>query len=222
MISLKPIYRPSIFLAIPTLGVVSTAISVRLLQWVTSGKYRIKYFPLENVRPIDKARNVCHREFLKEDYDYLFFLDGRVVPQVDVLDKLIAANKDIVSSTVQALQAFEGAPRLVPVAMRKAEGGFKPHFGEGLERVDATTMACTLIKRKVMEAVGKRAFQHTMIDEWGTTGYSEDFYFCERARGAGFEIWNDYTQLASHFKETDMRTINSLMAIAYKEGKDNG
>ena len=187
---------------------------------MASGKYRVKYFPPENVRPLDKARNVCHREFLKENYDYMFFLDARVVPPVDALDKLLAADKDMISITAQTIQAFEGEPRLVPVAMRKASGGYKPHFGTGLEQVDVTTCACTLIKRTVMEKVGKRAFQHTMTDEWGTEGLSEDFYFCERVRSAGFEIWNDYTQLASHFKDTDMRTINKLMQIAYKEGKD--
>jgi len=218
----KPVYKPSIFIAVPNVGIVSTEISIRLLQWVSSGKYTIKYYPPENVRPLDKARNLCHKVFLESKMDYLFFLDARVVPPPDALDKLIAANKDMVSVTAQTIQAFEGEPRLVPVAMRKAEGGFKPHFGDGLEQVDVTTCACTLIKRKVMEKVGKRAFKFTMTDEWGTEGYSEDFYFCERVKKAGFKIWNDYTQLASHFKDTDMKTVNDLMAIAYKEGKDNG
>lgn len=218
---MKPLYKPSIFLAIPNLGVIDTDISVLLLQWFFSGKYRLKYFPPKNVRPLDKARNVCHQEFLKEDYDYLFFLDARVVPPFDVIDRLLKADKDMISATVQTIQSHEGEPRLIPVALRMDEKdkGYKPYFGKGIEEVDVTTCACTLLKRKVMEEVGKQAFKHTMTDEEGVEGLSEDFYFSERVKRAGFRIWNDYTMLCSHFKDTDMRVINQLMQLAFKEGQ---
>lgn len=213
-------HKPSIFLAVPNLGVVDTDISVLLLQWFLSGKYRLKYYPPKNVRPLDKARNLCHQEFLKENYNYLFFMDARVPPPVDVLDRLLNANKDMVSATVQTIQWYKDEPRLVPIAVRRSGEKYKPHFGEGIEEVDATTCACTLIKRRVMEGVGKRAFKHTMIDDWGVDGLSEDFYFCERVKKLGCQIWNDYGILCSHYKEVDTRTINSLMNIAFAERKE--
>lgn len=208
--------RPSIFIAMPNLGVLRTENALLLLQWFSSGRYRLKFFAPMHIRPHDRARNLCHREFLKEDYEYLFFLDADTVPPAEALDRLLAADKPMISATVQTLKMDDGEPRLIPVALRydAQAGGYKPYWGRGIEKVDVTTCAATLIKREVLEAVGPRAFQFPFEDEWGTDGLGEDFYFCERVRAAGFTIWNDFGMLCSHYKELDTKAINRLLLIS--------
>jgi hypothetical protein len=205
--------KPSICIATPNLGEIATDNVVNLLSWFASGKYALKWYAPQHVKPWDRARNLCHKAFLESGMDYLFFLDEHTVPPVDVLDRLLADDKDIVSATAQILKTDGGKHVLIPMAMRWDNGaqGYRPHFGSGLEAVDVTTLAATLIKRKVMEAVPRPAFRFTYTDEFGTDGLSEDFYFCERAKAAGFEICNDYRILCSHKTIADTKMINTML-----------
>jgi cellulose synthase/poly-beta-1,6-N-acetylglucosamine synthase-like glycosyltransferase len=212
----KPVYKPSIFIAMPNMGTLATGHTQNLLKWFLSGKYRLTWFPLMNKAPLDRARNECHKAFLESTCDYLFFLDADTVPPIDTLDQLLAADKDMISATVQTLSSHKGQPQLIPVAFRwntedPDDIGYKAHWGRGVEEVDIATLACTLIKRKVMEKVGKRAFQYVCDNEWGTDGYSEDFYFSRLVREKGFMIWNHYGILCSHIKEFDAKTVNALL-----------
>jgi len=187
--------KPSIFIAIPNLGNIATDNAMNLLAWFGSGKYDLKVFAPQNVKPWDRARNLCHKEFLNERHDYLFFLDANTIPRPDILDRLLAHDVPMVAGLVQIWQEH-----LIPMAMRWDEeaSGYKPHYGEGLQSVDVTTCACTLIKRRVMEAVERPAFKFKHEDEFGTEGLSEDFYFCERVREAGFPIAVDFDAICDH------------------------
>ena len=212
--------KPRIFIATPNLGEIATGNVLNLLAWFASGKYELKWFAPQHVKPWDRARNLCHKAFLESNAEYLFFLDEHTIPPVDVIDRLLADDKDVVSATVQVLKTDGGTPVLIPMAMRWDEkaGGYKPYWGRGVERVDVTTCACTLIKRVVMEKVERPAFRFTFDDEFGTDGYSEDFYFSEMVRQAGFEIYNDYRVLCSHIARVDMRIINDLLVKEVRNG----
>ena len=187
--------KPSIFIAIPNLGNIATDNAMNLLAWFGSGKYDLKVFAPQNVKPWDRARNLCHKEFLNERHDYLFFLDANTIPKPGIIDRLIAHDVPMVAGLVQIWQGH-----LIPMAMRwdKEADGYKPHYGEGLQSVDVTTCAATLIKREVMEKVQRPAFAFTYDDEFGTSGLSEDFYFCEKVREAGFEIAADFDAVCDH------------------------
>ena len=216
-------YMPSIFIALLTLGTPRVEHFENLLRWFLCGKYRLRYYPCVDVQPGYKARNVCHREFLKDSYDYLLFLDDDTIPPVDVIDRLLKANKDMISATVQTLFSDKGVPKLIPVAYRWNEDdpedkGYKAYWGSGVEEVDVTTCACTLIKRKVLKVVGRGAFTNWHKDEWCIEGKSGDFCFSEKVRADGFRIWNDYGILCDHYKTFSAKKVNELMLLA-SEGK---
>ena len=224
--------KPSIFIAMPNLGTLRVGHTDNLLRWFMSGKYRLKWYPVTNVFPHDRARNLCHKVFMNtgvdevqselskhfeggidfERYDYMLFLDADTVPPASVIDQLIEADKDMISATVQTWKTEGGKAILIPVALRMSDEGYKVHWGSGIEEVDATTCACTLIKREVLEKVGPRAFQFMADDAWGTDGIGEDFYFCERVKAAGFSVWNHYGIICSHHKEVDTLAVNALLA----------
>lgn len=216
--------KPSVFIAMPNLGQLAVGHTQNLLAWQMSGKYRWNWKPIVGVSPYDRARNKCHEEFMKSGCEYLLFLDADTVPPMNALDLLLAADKDMISAVVQTVQSHKDEPRLIPIALRwndedPEDVGLKAYIGKGIEEVDATTLACTLIKRKVMKAVGPRAFQFNYTDEYGTDGIGEDIYFNVKVKEAGFKIFCHYGVVCSHLKKIDMKQVNDLMLIAYRDGQ---
>lgn len=208
----------------PNLGELAVGHTVNLIKWMPSGKYDILWFPLVGKAPLDRARNECHQAFLQSRYDYLFFLDADTVPPVEALDMLLMADVDMVSATVQTFKMHNGEPRLDPVAYRWNEEdpediGYKVYVGSGVDEVDVATLACTLIRRPVLEKVKIPAFQYQCLDKFGIDGYSEDFFFSRCVKEAGFKIHNHYGILCHHFKKFDCAVVNTLMINASLAGK---
>ena len=197
---------PSVFIAIPNLGNIRTELALVLFHWLTSGRYRLKIFMPMYIQPHHRARNVCHREFLKENYEWLLFIDSDCAPPADGLERLLLHNVEIVGGVV--LTWKDGAP--VPVALRRKGEGYAPHYGTGLEEVDVITMAFTLIHRSVLEALPLGSFAWEDCTD-GTDGLGEEFVFCERAKEAGFKIFCDYSLLVGHRKEIELLEINRAL-----------
>jgi len=105
-----------------------------------------------------------------------------------------------------------------PIAYRWDEtrdgGGYFHHWTTKpgkIDHVDVSSLACTLIRRKVLEDARRPPFRFTMGDQWGIAGLGEDFYFCEGVREKGYRIWVDYSIVAHHFKIQDTRMINDTL-----------
>jgi len=164
---------------------------------------------------VDKARNYLAMQALQQGFDYLFFIDDDNPIPPDTLEKFLMADKDIISAPVlsrnpdtegnYATCVFGYREKTIggkKIKLYKNQSKFK---GKGpLHKVAAVGMACTLIKRHVLEILnikykdqmfefGKIKFKKTEIDgtEYDTRTTSEDIEFCERAVDAGFEIWID-------------------------------
>ena len=189
--------------AIPTL----TAISLFALQrpcplgLMTADQYRT-----------DHARNLIVKEFMKGEWDYLFFVDDDNPIPRDTLVKLLEDDKDVVAVPILTrrkdakkghwlcafyAQYFNELRFYFPIEKFRDEGY--------LHKVDAVGMGCTLIKRRVLERLFEKyknyifEFTATNLNEpiklddrtIGARRMSEDLEFSERATDAGFEIWLD-------------------------------
>ena len=175
------------------------------------------------------ARNKAVHAMLTEGHGvtHLMFVDGDTVPPGNALDKLLAADKDIISGVypiysaagrsttmagcdggghkVAAVSVEEGLPmRLLDWPLGYWQAGH--YVGEGevfvkeIEIFKATGVGggCILIKRKVLEG---------MVWPWFSTVYAQshiemghDFHFCVKARKADFEVWCDPTVVCEHFR----------------------
>lgn len=145
-------------------------------------------------------------EALKNNCDYLLFVDDDNPIPPDTLEKFIEDDKDIVIAPIlgrvpdkdgtHKLCAFYAEERDVKGEKLRLYHHITGFRDDGfLHRIDAGGTGCMLIKRKVLEAMSKK---YEYLFEFGdiTVGgqrrtMSEDAEFCERAVDSGFEIWLD-------------------------------
>ena len=147
---------PSVFVAVPNMGKIQTDLVLRLISWIYGAK--IIFFPPQGYSPVSVARNLCVKEFLNQDYDYLFFVDSDTVPPIDAVKKLLAAKKKIISGVTCNLKLCEdGLLRPAPMVMRyedpkNPDDGLLPiSKRSGVEEVDGFGMSCCMIHKSVFD-----------------------------------------------------------------------
>ena len=150
----------------------------------------------ENV-PLEAARNMQAQRFLASSCTHLFLLDSDCVPQPGTVQKLLAYDLPIVAAPHPTRK---GADRVL-MALVRSNGHYDTHLPTlGLQRVDAVGGSGLLIERSVMEEYGPPWFR-CEYDEQGQLHRSEDFWFCERAKERGHEVWADYGLVQQHIRE---------------------
>jgi hypothetical protein len=157
--------------------------------------------------PIDFARNRTVKLFLDEDKrsDYLLFLDVDMTHPHDIIHRLVAHRKDVVTGRYVMRK-----PPFFSVAMLKTGDGptdyqaiekIKGSELTGLHKVDAAGAGALLISRECLEAMRARNG-----DDWfryqdgpdGLRSRSEDMWFYEQAKAAGFQPWLDADLWCGH------------------------
>jgi len=135
------------------------------------------------------AREQAAKYLLESGCDSLLFIDSDMVVPMNLVPRLIEADKDIVSGL-----AFKRVPGYEPCIFKKCdrEGTeFYLDYPKGLIEVQGVGMACTLIKRKVFEILQTPYF-------FPMPNIGEDLAFCVRAREAGFRIFCDTELICGH------------------------
>jgi hypothetical protein len=135
---------------------------------------------------IATARNYAARDFLENaELEWLLFVDSDMTPKPDTAVRLLAIAEATGAGIVSALY-FERREGFWPSLLY--QGGWVLPAGlaklHGVVSVDAVGLGCTLIQRRVLEALGDPFFQHPAEEP----GEDEDFHFCLRAKKAGFSI----------------------------------
>lgn len=136
-------------------------------------------------KPLEHARNEQVERFLASRCTHLFLLDADCLPQERTVQKLLAHDMPIIAAPHPAL--VEGEIGLMVVD--KVAGGYIQHRPfTGLQKCDAVGCAGLLIQRGVFERLSRPWFR-CLYDKAGFLRLSEDFYFCEMASLAGYEVW---------------------------------
>jgi len=212
---------PSIFIGQPSIGGIRPEHVMNVVGWFMSGKYRVAYHPVIGKIPHDAARNQLVADFLDDGtFDYMLFLDANTVASYDTLEKLLATDKDMVSATAQTFKVTSNNNKhIVPTSFRYNEekGGYSYNFGIGIEEVDITHMACTLVKREVLEDISPPWFSFEFANKEGTLIVGEEFTFCRRVKEAGYKIFNRYDILSHHFVTVDTNMVNSVVVNTHNK-----
>lgn len=154
-------------------------------------------------RPLEHARNLQVHRFLSSACTHLFLLDSDCIPPDRTVEKLLSLDLPIV--TAPHLTEVKG--EVGPMVVDRAPGGYVQHRPfVGLQKVDACGGSGLLITREVLEKLGPPWFRF-VYGEDGLLRQGEDFYFCERAYEAGYEIWADCDLIQTHIKERAIRAF---------------
>lgn len=196
--------------------------SVVALKKGPTGSY---FLTMVKNHPVDLARNLIVETMLDgSDATHLLFLDADMTFPILAAERLLAADKDIVSGVYFA-RAETPSPHVYEFN-RRDEGGVywyrslaeefaewckrnPGHVDQGNEaifpshlvKVDAVGAGCLLIKRHVLERMyelyGEEAYPWFKCHDGSRGG--EDFTFCRRAQAAGFAIWADFGVQCNHY-----------------------
>ena len=211
---------PSVFLAVPNMGTMQTDLVMRIISWIYGAK--VIFFPPQNFSPVSVARNVCVREFLKQGYDYLFFVDSDTVPPADAITKLLAADKKIISGvTCNLKMCQDGILRPAPMVFRQRgndswEDGMDAVLQEsGIEEVDAFGMSCCLIHKSVFIGMKEPWFTEKFVVPEGKKAIGEDFIFCRKVKEAGHKLHADMSIHCDHHKMIKVSYPNQLEVLRH-------
>jgi hypothetical protein len=138
------------------------------------------------------ARNAACEDSLKENFEWVFFVDSDMDFPVETLQRLKDADADIACTDMWSrnVPSFRTVMRFGP----KDENGMNqtfPYGGTGVEEVDVCGMACTLIRTSLLKRMKKPWF-------WSAT-HGEDATFCMNAKDIGATIKCDYGITAGHW-----------------------
>lgn len=206
---------PKILVCLCAYSEVKSEVARRLFQLQRCVDYPISISIRDGDALIERARSKVASDFLRSDYDILFFIDEDVVFEpIDVIKicKLMHENEDI--SICGAAYPKKGIPS--HFAIKTLEENNKYPFGKDkgcVFEVGYLSTGFMGIKKKVFQElsqtlplVHKNDLKYWTFfqpynkeiekDDW--IELSEDWAFVERAKSIGFKIWCDSTTILKH------------------------
>lgn len=153
---------------------------------------------------IVSSRNILRKKVIEGNYDYFLSLEQDVVPDPDVLQKLLACGKKIVSAVVTGMQNVNG--NVIPAPMLYMQSKLNPEtiwFLEPAEidkpqliEVHDCALGCVLIHRDVLEKI-----------EFRYIGGFDDMIFCKDSREKGYPIYCNTTARTTHLQKEYWHTV---------------
>lgn len=156
------------------------------------------------------AREEIVKRALDAKMDYVFMVDDDMLTEVDLFERLIKWNVDIVAAL-----AFTRFPPHKPVIYNLEEGYDKvrnQHYyinrpiltypKDKLVLCDAVGFGAVLINTRVFKKMNKPWFM-------STTGAGEDIHFCHSAGKAGFKVYMDTSTKIGHLGQPKIVTENT-------------
>jgi FkbM family methyltransferase len=187
----------TILIAIPTNKNIEAATFKSIFDLKVPKGYRTEFQYFYGYQ-IDQIRNLI-AEWGKH-HDYLFCVDSDIVLPNDALLKMIGWDVDVISGLY--IQRIPGSHTL-ELYEDIGNGGVANIPWEnikkriGLMEIAACGFGCVLIKGEVLRGMEYPHFVYKSAINHAHT-FSEDVYFCQKAREAGFKVWADTTILCDH------------------------
>ena len=154
-----------------------------------------------------RAREKIRQFFVQHrEYSFLFFLDTDVIAPRDSIERLISHDKDCVGFLVHCFTGKRKTPAVWHNGFITVGKGLSFYTWEEIKaangkllKVYATSIACLMVKRKVLEQTAFRTHP-TFI-------FGEDLWWFAEVNDKGFEMYCDTSVRAVH-KNKDKNSIN--------------
>jgi len=172
---------------------------------------------LSNRTLVQKARRSGIDIALREDSDYLMFIDSDMKFGAMDIYRLLSYDKDMIGAmTHRRKPPYQPCIFKYNKKIDHYEFIEDITYKEGLIKVDAMGMAFTLIKTKVLKALPEPATACEFTIHPKTRGIvGEDINLCKHIKKAGFNIWVDTTFEVDHIGDPLM--VNSKVRLQFLE-----
>ena len=169
------------------------------------------------------SRNELGKTAIREEADYVFWLDSDMQFDSDILIRMLKTMQEKDLDILTGLYYRRTLP-YTPVLFDKLEvkpsgactwSEFEKIPEKGLFTVGGCGFGCVLMDVSVLMAVQQE--YNTMFSPLGNTG--EDLSFCWRARQRGYEIWCDPEIEVGH---VGYAVVNGSYYRAFKEDGNEG
>lgn len=126
---------------------------------------------------------------VKAQCTHILFLDDDMVYEPDSLERLLAHDKEIVGAKYHNRRGGENGGEVIEYLDEKSD--------TDLFKCNALGGGLLLVKTGVFIKTPQPWFWYK-INESGMVTMSNDWFFCEKARESGYEIWCDPTLKPGH------------------------
>lgn len=185
--------KPKILVAIPhNYPMIDTEFFRNFIKIICQYPY-VNYM-LYSALTIDLMRNKIAEVAVKDKFDYVLMLDSDMIYPHDIIQRLLDHKKDIVGG-LYFLRRVTGTE---PSIWNKSKVNDKYESikrGRGLLEVDFVATGGILIKTEVFKKIGWPFFKIKYFDGRFKT---EDVYFCEKAKAAGYKLYADTDLVYRH------------------------
>lgn len=172
---------------------------------------RLNLEGVSNLNKVVRSRNKILNYAAERGYDYVLMMDTDVIPPVDIIERLLAHEKDIVSGIYFNIFNVDRQKRIMPVAWKgfsekefeeirskvsseivKSKEDLRRHLtpeeanSRELQEVIIPSCGCMLLSRKAFERL-----RYGILDVPSGFSTTDDIYFCRKAREAGFKLYCD-------------------------------
>jgi GT2 family glycosyltransferase len=158
---------------------------------------------------VARARNMIAREALDYDFNYVLMVDSDVVLPAEALERLVAADKDIVTGWYPRKRTTTGQTEIFTF-----NGGHRDfddfcnlnvdEMPSELMPIKGCGLGCALIKTEVFRKISEsKWFEYKEYPSGHIL--SEDTGFCVKAAEAGYEIWLEPKVACGHINKVVAR-----------------
>ncbi|HEU0117442.1 MAG TPA: hypothetical protein VFR09_02310 [Alphaproteobacteria bacterium] len=184
---------PTVAIALPTGDMVHADFAVRLATMCLNPGARTCIINAKTSL-IALGRNQCAEAAKLAGATHMLFLDSDMVFPLDTIARLLKHDKDVVGAVYS-----QRRPPFHPLGMTIE--GEHIHVTQGLQKMKIIPTGCMMIKLSVFDKLPKPWFTNG-VEDGKILG--EDYYFCEQARKAGFDIWcdGDLSREVGHIGQT--------------------
>jgi len=195
----KIIYKPKVFIAIPTGGTIRAELAMFLLHLDKHYKTTVSFTYQGEVA---SNRNKLIEQFLLTDYKWLLFLDNDILPPSNVLD-MTRNNVEVCSGVYYQWILDRALPTIYRIKDNHYQALDDVPYNTLIE-IDGAGAGCLLINRVVFETIDKPYFK-IEYDDKGYISTGHDLYFCDKVREAGISMYADTRMLCSHYKTIELK-----------------
>lgn len=180
--------------------------------------YTVEFVGVTERTLIHSARNMLAYSFLDSGCEWALWMDADMDLPVNVIPYMVEKARQLDTKFLTGVYYQRKGKQHLPVIWRKLP---EPVAGNPLEKlpgdlhhfvippettpleVDACGFGCVLMHRSILEKMKKPFFDIK-------NDLSEDFYFCIKAKEAGFKLWADPSFECGHWGERQRVTRKDM------------